>query len=83
VHRIDAAAAQVEEGVLVELADRGAVRALDVVGVDLQLGAASASARRDSSRLSQRCMASVRWASWATRMRPVNTPRALPSSRPR
>ena len=36
-HLVDAAGAQVEQRVLLDLADGGAVRALHVVGVDLQL----------------------------------------------
>jgi hypothetical protein len=35
---VEAAGAQIEDRVLVELADRSAVRALDVVGVNLELG---------------------------------------------
>ena len=68
----DAAAAQVGERHRVELADRRAVRALDVVGVDLQIRlGVDLGLLRLSSRLASRCSESVFWAPGWTTTRPL------------
>ena len=74
----DAARAQVEERVLVELADRRAVAALHVVGVDLELRACvSISRRATAAGCWFDCCASVFCASGRTMTLPLKTPRDL------
>ncbi len=77
---IDAAAHQIEHRLLVQAADRGAVAAAHVVGIDLELGLPSISALRDSSsaRLSW-CRGRSSAPAAGPARGPWNTPRPLSS----
>ena len=79
----DAARAQVEERPRSSWPDRGAVAALHVVGVDLELGlGVDLRVRRDSSRFRLVCRASIFWAPGRTTTLPLKTPRPRPATMP-
>ena len=73
-------AAQVEKLLGVELADGGAVAALHIVGVDLELGPRVDSALSVSSRLRFDCAGLRLLRTGRTTIRPLKTPRAAPAA---